>query len=94
MENTKVTGILRSVSAKTKQNVNGTLSRVCQVEIDGTVYLGKVWDSSYSLGMPLDQEYTVDMQPDGDKVWLTVLRGQDAKIATMADFAHLFVNVG
>lgn len=94
MENTKVTGILRSVSAKAKENINGTLFRVCQVEIDGAVYLGKVWETSYNLGMDLNAEYTVELQPDGDKVWLTVLRGQDAKIATMADFAHLFVNVG
>lgn len=89
MENTKTKGILRSIGSETKENTNGTLFRTCTVDIQGNVYWAKIWEKSVSRA-EIGQEYTVEAQLDGDTVWLTVLPGSDAKIATAADFAHLF----
>lgn len=94
MENTKTKGILRSIGSETKENINGTLFRTCTVEIAESIYWAKIWEKTVSRA-EVGQEYTVEAQLDGDTVWLTVLPGTDAKIATAADFAHLFqVKVG
>jgi hypothetical protein len=86
----KTTAVLKSVSSKVKENVNGTLSRSCIVTIEEVDYLAKIWETSFQNGITLGNEYQCEMQEDGDKLWLTVLTGGNAKIATIADFAHLF----
>lgn len=94
MENTaKVKGILRSVGTVAKENVNGTLFRTVTVEIDKVVYFAKMWEKSYQNGFELGKEYTVELILDKDDVWMTVLTGSDAKVATAKDFAHLFATV-
>lgn len=82
-------GILMSMSANAKQNVNGTEYRVASVAINGKTYLAKVWEKS-AVNLEIGEECSVEIQPDGEKVWLTVLGSGDANVATIADFAHLF----
>jgi hypothetical protein len=64
--------------------------RTCTVEINGKTYFSKIWEKSFQNGVTIGDTYTVEMQLDGDQVWLTVLNGSSAEIATPADFAHLF----
>jgi len=90
METVKTQGILKSVANVAKENSNGTLFRVCTVEVNGKTYFAKIWEKSFQNGVVIDDTYTVEMQLDGDTVWLTVLNGSSAEIATSADFAHLF----
>jgi hypothetical protein len=90
MENVKTQGILKSVANATKANSNGTMFRTCTVEINGKTYFSKIWEKSFQNGVTIGDTYTVEMQLDGDQVWLTVLNGSSAEIATPADFAHLF----
>ena len=90
MENVKTQGILKSVANATKANSNGTMFRTCTVEINGKTYFSKIWEKSFQNGVTIGNTYTVEMQLDGDTVWLTVLNGSSAEIATPADFAHLF----
>ena len=86
----KTTVVLKSVSSNVKENVNRTQFRSCIVTIEGEDYLAKIWEKSFQNGVTLGNEYQCEMQEDGDKLWLTVLTGGNAKIATIADFAHLF----
>jgi len=90
MENVKTQGILKSVANVAKANSNGTMFRTCTVEINGKTYFSKIWEKSFQNGVTIGDTYTVEMQLDGDQVWLTVLNGSSAEIATPADFAHLF----
>lgn len=90
MENVKTQGILKSVANVAKPNSNGTMFRTCTVEINGKTYFSKIWEKSFQNGVTIGNTYTVEMQLDGDQVWLTVLNGSSAEIATPADFAHLF----
>jgi len=87
----KTQGVLKSVSSKVKTLTNkegGTTEyRQCTVEMpDGVVYFAKMWEKSYPNAV-INQTYTVEMQTVGDDVWLTVLTGPVAKIATKADLA-------
>lgn len=93
METQKTQGTLKSIASTIKTNVNGTEFRQCTVEIDGVDYFAKIWEKSVQNGVKIGDSYTVEMQLDGDTVWLTVLNGSSAKIATATDFAHLFANV-
>jgi hypothetical protein len=93
MENVKTQGILKSVSGTIKANTNGTQFRTCTVEISGKEYFAKIWEKSFQNGVKVGDEYTVEMQLDGDTVWITVLNGTSAAIATPADFAHLFAGI-
>ncbi len=90
MENVKTQGILKSVASAAKANSNGTMFRTRTVEINGKTYFSKIWEKSFQNGVTIGNTYTVEMQLDGDTVWLTVLNGSSAEIATAADFAHLF----
>ena len=89
----KTTVVLKSVSSKVKANVNGTLSRSCIVTLDGVDYLAKIWETSFQNGVTLGNDYQCEIQQDGEDVWLTVLTGGNAKIATLADVAHLFAKI-
>lgn len=82
-------GILMSMASTTKQNVNGTEYRVASVAINGKNYLAKAWEK-YATDLEIGEECSVEIQLDGEKVWLTVLGSSDANVATAADFAHLF----
>ena len=91
MENVvKTKGILKSVANAIKANSNGTQFRTCTVDINGKTYFAKIWEKSFQNGVEIGAEYTVELQQDGDTVWLTVLNGSSANIATPADFADLF----
>jgi hypothetical protein len=90
METVKTQGILKSVAGAVKANTNGTQFRTCTVDINGKVYFAKIWEKSFQNGVEIGAEYTVELQQDGDTVWLTVLNGSSANIATTADFADLF----
>jgi|688.fasta_scaffold58264_15 hypothetical protein len=89
----KTTVVLKSVSSKVKENVNGTLFRSCVVTLDGVDYLAKIWETSFQNGVTLGNDYQCEIQQDGEDVWLTVLTGGSAKIATLADVAHLFAKI-
>ena len=93
MEKVKVQGILKSVANAVKSNSNGTMFRTCTVEVNGKVYFAKIWEKSFQNGVTIDDVYTVEMQLDNDTVWLTVLNGSSASIATKEDFAHLFAGL-
>jgi Na+-transporting NADH:ubiquinone oxidoreductase subunit NqrB len=93
MENVKVQGILKSVANLVKANSNGTMYRTCTVEISGKEVFAKIWEKSFQNGVTVGNTYTVEMQLDGDTVWLTVLNGSSATIATKEDFAHLFAGL-
>lgn len=93
MENVKVQGILKSVANLVKSNSNGTMFRTCTVDVAGKTYFAKIWEKSFQNGITIGDTYTVEMQLDGDTVWLTVLNGSSAAIATKADFAHLFAGL-
>ena len=93
MDTQKTQGTLTKVNPEIKANSNGTLFRTCHVEISGVEYFAKIWEKSFQNGVEIGATYTVEMQLDGETVWLTVLNGSSAKIATAADFAHLFANV-
>lgn len=83
----KTQGVLKSVSSKVKTNTNGTEYRQCTVEMpDGVVYFAKIWEKSYP-NAEINKSYTVELETVGDDVWLTVLTGPVAKIATKADLA-------
>lgn len=90
METVKVQGILKSVGSTVKANVNGTQFRTCTVDVDGKTYFAKIWEKSFQNGVTVGDEYTIELQQDGDTVWLTLLNGSSAQVATTADFAHLF----
>ena len=92
METVKTQGILKSVSNTVKEinNEKRTKFRICTVEINNKTYFAKIWEKSFQNGVKVGDTYTVEMQLDGDTVWLTVLNGSSAEIATTADFAHLF----
>jgi hypothetical protein len=93
MENVKVQGILKSVANLVKANSNGTMFRTCTVEVSGKTYFAKVWEKSFQNGVTVGDTYTVEIQFDGEKYWLTVLNGSSAEIATADDFAHLFAGL-
>jgi hypothetical protein len=93
MESVKTQGVLKSVANVIKQNSNGTEFRQCTVEINSKVYFAKIWEKSFQNGVKIGDTYTVEMQADGDTVWLTVLNGTSASIASKADFAHLFATI-
>ena len=93
METVKTQGILKSVANVAKENSNGTLFRVCTVEVNEKTYFAKIWEKSFQNGVTVGETYTVEMQLDGETVWLTVLNGSSAEIATSADFAHLFAGI-
>ena len=95
MENVKVQGILKSVANVVKEINNEKKSkfRTCTVEVSGKTYFAKIWEKSFQNGVTVGDTYTVEMQLDGDAVWLTVLNGSSAEIATKADFAHLFAGL-
>jgi len=93
METVKTQGILKSVGNAVKANVNGTQFRTCTVEMDGKTYFAKIWEKSFQNGVTIGNSYTVELQQDGDTVWLTVLNGSSASVATKADFAHLFAGL-
>jgi hypothetical protein len=90
METVKTQGTLKSVGNLPKPNSNGTMFRTCTVEVNEKTYFAKIWEKSFQNGVTVGDTYTVEMQLDGDTVWLTVLNGSSAEIATSADFAHLF----
>jgi len=94
MENVKVQGILKSVANLVKSNSNGTMFRTCTVDVAGKTYFAKIWEKSFQNGITIGDTYTVEMQLDDDgKIWLTVLNGSSASIATKEDFAHLFAGL-
>lgn len=93
METVKTQGILKSVGNAVKANVNGTQFRTCTVEINGKTYFAKIWEKSFQNGVKVGDSYTVELQQDGDTVWLTVLNGTSASVATKEDFAHLFAGL-
>jgi hypothetical protein len=93
METVKTQGILKSVGNAVKANVNGTMFRTCTVEISDKVYFAKIWEKSFQNGVTIGNPYTVELQQDGDTVWLTVLNGSSANIASKEDFAHLFAGL-
>jgi len=93
MDIQKLQGKLTKVNAEIKANTNGTLFRTCFVEVDGIEYFAKIWEKSFQNGVEIGADYTIEAQLDGNTVWLTVLNGSSAKIATASDFAHLFANV-
>jgi hypothetical protein len=80
MENVKVQGILKSVANLVKSNSNGTMFRTCTVDVAGKTYFAKIWEKSFQNGVTVGDTYTVEMQLDGDTVWLTVLNGSSAKL--------------
>jgi len=91
MENKKVQGFLVSVSNTIKANSNGTQYRTCTVRMsDGNNYIAKIWEKSYQYGVEIGAEYTVEGQVDGDTIWLTVLNGPSANIASVANLGALF----
>jgi hypothetical protein len=63
------------------------------VEVSGKTYFAKVWEKSFQNGVTVGDTYTVEIQFDGEKYWLTVLNGSSAEIATADDFAHLFAGL-
>ena len=94
METTvKTQGILKSVGNTVKENTNGTQFRTCVVELNGKDYFAKIWEKSFQNGVTIGKTYTIECQEDGDQVWLTVLNGTQANVATKADLAHLFANI-
>ena len=94
MENVKVQGILKSVANLVKSNSNGTMFRTCTVEVSGKTYFSKIWEKSFQNGVTVGDTYTVEMQLDDEgNIWLTVLNGSSASIATKEDFAHLFAGL-
>lgn len=95
MEAQKTSCVLKSVgnSVKELNNEKRTQFRTCTVDINGTVYFAKVWEKSVQNGLTVGATYQAELQADGDTVWITLLNGTDAKIATAADFAHLFSNI-
>jgi hypothetical protein len=93
METVKTQGILKSVANATKENSNGTLFRVCTVEVNEKTYFAKIWEKSFQNGVVIGDTYTVELQQDGETIWMTVLNGSSAEIATSADFAHLFAGM-
>ena len=93
MENVKTQGILKTVGNAVKANSNGTQFRTCTVDINGKVYFAKIWEKSFQNGVTVGNEYTCELQQDGDTLWITVLNGSSANIASTADFAHLFAGI-
>lgn len=94
MENVKVQGILKSVANLVKSNSNGTMFRTCTVDVAGKTYFAKIWEKSFQNGVTVGDTYTVEMQLDDEgNIWLTVLNGSSASIATKEDFAHLFAGL-
>lgn len=93
METAKTQGVLKSVANAIKSNSNGTMFRQCTVEINSKVYFAKIWEKSFQNGVTVGNTYTVELQNDGDTVWLTVLNGTSASIATKADFAEMFATL-
>lgn len=93
METVKTQGILKSVANVAKENSNGTLFRVCTVEVNEKTYFAKIWEKSFQNGVVIGDTYTVELQQDGETIWMTVLNGSSAEIATAADFAHLFAGM-
>jgi hypothetical protein len=87
----KVQGTLVSVSNTIKANSNGTQYRTCVVKLaDGNNYFAKIWETSFAKGVELGGEYTIEGQQDGDTIWLTVLTGNDAQVATIANLGAMF----
>lgn len=85
-----VKGFLISVSDTVKTNTNGTEFRSCIVAIEGNNYFAKIWEKSVSKAV-VGNEYTVEMLVDGDNLWLTLLTGVTATIATPNMLAHLLI---
>ena len=93
METIKTQGKLIFVADAIKENVNGTKFRTCTVEIKNKEYYAKIWEKSFQNGVTVGTDYTCELQADGDTVWITLLNGSSAAIATMADFADLFAEI-
>jgi hypothetical protein len=83
-----LSGSLTSFSDTVKANVNGTMFRSCIVNIGGTEYFAKIWEKSVSKAT-VGNTYNVEAIVDGDKLWLTVLTGTSATVATPAMFADV-----
>jgi hypothetical protein len=89
----KVQGTVVSVSntVKTANSENASEYRTCVVKLaDGNNYFAKIWEKSFQRGVEIGAEYTVEGQQDGDNIWLTVLNGADAQVATIANLGALF----
>jgi len=95
METIKTQGKLIFVADAIKEcdNANRTKFRTCTVEIKGKEYFAKIWEKSFQNGVVVGTDYTCELQADGDTVWITLLNGSSAAIATMADFADLFAEI-
>jgi hypothetical protein len=93
METVKTQGTLKSVGNLPKANSNGTMFRTCTVEVNEKTYFAKIWEKSFQNGVVIGDTYTVELQQDGETIWMTVLNGSSAEIATSADFAHLFAGM-
>jgi hypothetical protein len=98
MESVKVKGVLQSVGNTVKQQVNAegkiTEFRTCTVLMPtGKTHFAKIYEKSFQNGAKIGEEYTVELREDGDNVWLTVLTGGNATVATKADFADLFAKI-
>lgn len=94
MESIKVKGVLQTVGNTVKQQVNAqgkiTEFRTCTVLMPtGKTHFAKIYEKSFA-NAKLGETYTVELREDGDNVWLTVLTGADATVATKADFADFF----
>ena len=94
MESIKVKGVLQTVGNTVKQQVNAqgkiTEFRTCTVLMPtGKTHFAKIYEKSLA-NAKLGETYTVELREDGDNVWLTVLTGADATVATKADFADFF----
>ena len=79
---------LISVSDTIKTNTKGTSYRSCIVAIDGENYFAKIWEKSVPKAV-VGTEYTIEMLVDGENLWLTLLTGVTASIATVDKLAHL-----
>lgn len=81
-------GFLISVNDTPKPNSNGTLYRSCIVAIDGENYFCKIWEKSVPKAV-IGTEYTIETVVDGENLWLTLLTGVTATVATLDKLAHL-----
>lgn len=99
MENPKIKGVLKSVAntVKTQTNAEGktTEFRTCTVLIPetGKTHFAKIYEKSFQNGAKIGETYTVELREDGENVWLTVLTGADATVASKADFAQFFAKL-
>ena len=97
MEKVKVQATLVNVANNALSFVNAegktTYYRRCVVNFNNADYFAKIWEKSYQSGVVIGNEYTVEIQMDGENYWLTVLNGAQATIATTEDFADLIAEL-